>query len=311
MMDTKMILALLVFGHVIADFVLQDNTLAQQKKNDFKGMYKHIRHHFLVNAVLLLPYLAFTNHLWWIIIVLAIVHGAIDMIKVKYDKVVTGKGFESFIADQMGHIIFIGACYPFIKDIQVSPFAQTVSSCVLDNYPVFLNVTKQQVCNAVIILTGYIFNFKGATVITVQVLDKYLPLKKDEEDSKKEFAKRVIEKYEFQRHDKTNENASVEIAITEKYDSRQVSEAEQAVLSKEQGKKNAGEAIGILERILILTLVLQKNYATIGVVLAGKTLARYKKLEEKNFAEYFLIGTFTSIILAFFTGILIETFIAI
>ena len=48
------------------------------------------------------------------------------------------------------------------------------------------------------------------------------------------------------------------------------------------------------------------NYATIGLVLAGKTIARYKRLEEKNFAEYFLIGTFTSMIVAFVTGALIQ-----
>ncbi|WP_144034110.1 hypothetical protein [Sporomusa silvacetica] len=134
-------------------------------------------------------------------------------------------------------------------------------------------------------------------------------MKEKEEDPRKELAKQVIEKYEFEKHDKAKENAIVEVAITERYDSQHMSETSEAATQTEQGKKNAGEAIGNLERILILTLVLQKNYATIGLVLAGKALARYKRLEEKNFAEYFLIGTFTSIIVAFLTGAIIEAII--
>ncbi|WP_094606229.1 hypothetical protein SPSIL_026700 [Sporomusa silvacetica DSM 10669] len=161
-MDTKIILALLILSHVIADFVLQDNVIVEEKKTSFKGMFKHIGHYLLINLILLLPYFNFNNNLWWIIISLSLAHWAIDRLKVEYDKKINDKGFESFMVDQVCHCILIGAYYPFIKDIQLNQFAQAVGSLVLSNYPIFLNVTKQNSFNVIIILTGYIFNFKGA-----------------------------------------------------------------------------------------------------------------------------------------------------
>ena len=56
-----------------------------------------------------------------------------------------------------------------------------------------------------------------------------------------------------------------------------------------------GAAIGILERIVIVTLVLSGALAGIGFVVAAKTLARFKQLEDRRFAEYYLLGTLASV----------------
>jgi hypothetical protein len=56
-----------------------------------------------------------------------------------------------------------------------------------------------------------------------------------------------------------------------------------------------GAAIGILERLLIVTLVLSGALAGIGFVVAAKTLARFKQLEDRPFAEYYLLGTLASV----------------
>lgn len=262
-MDGKIVLALLVLSHIVTDFMWQDDAIAQGKKTSCKVMLRHSKHYLVSNIVLLSPYIAMNNNLWWIIFILSLTHWVIDKCKVEYDKKKNDKGLEAFVIDQIAHIILIGVFYPFIKDICVNSFATSIGNFVIDNYPIFLQLTKENAFTLIVILAGYIFNFKGATVITKKVLDKYLHLKESDEP------------------------------LTE------------------DEKKNAGEAIGNLERILILTLVLQKNYATIGLVLAGKTIARYKKLEEKNFAEYFLIGTFTSIIVAFLIGVLIDKVISL
>jgi hypothetical protein len=58
---------------------------------------------------------------------------------------------------------------------------------------------------------------------------------------------------------------------------------------------NSGYLIGILERIIILTLGLNGQLGTIGFVLAAKSLARFKQLEDQNFAEKYLVGTLLSV----------------
>lgn len=75
------------------------------------------------------------------------------------------------------------------------------------------------------------------------------------------------------------------------------------ISSRESGDKgseatsqyNAGYIIGILERIIIATLVLQNQLSAIGLVLAAKSLARFNQLNDKSFAEKYLVGSLTSI----------------
>jgi hypothetical protein len=59
-----------------------------------------------------------------------------------------------------------------------------------------------------------------------------------------------------------------------------------------------GEAIGILERLLIVTFVLAGAEAAIGLVIAAKTLARFRQLDDRDFAEYYLLGTLASVAVA-------------
>src|SRR5207302_8416774 len=63
-----------------------------------------------------------------------------------------------------------------------------------------------------------------------------------------------------------------------------------------------GRTIGALGRALAVTLVLLGEYAAIGWIIAAKSLARFKALEDREFAEYFLIGTLASFLLALVAG---------
>lgn len=64
-----------------------------------------------------------------------------------------------------------------------------------------------------------------------------------------------------------------------------------------------GRTIGVLERALALTFVLLGQYGALGLVVAAKSLARFKALEDREFAEYFLIGTLASLLLALLGGV--------
>jgi hypothetical protein len=59
-----------------------------------------------------------------------------------------------------------------------------------------------------------------------------------------------------------------------------------------------GSTIGIIERLLISALVLAGGVMAIGLVIAAKTLARFKQLDDKYFAEYYLLGTLASVTVA-------------
>ncbi len=67
-----------------------------------------------------------------------------------------------------------------------------------------------------------------------------------------------------------------------------------------------GLVIGVLERTLALTLVLTSQYSALGLILAAKAIVRYQALDDRDFAEYVLIGTLASLLIALFVGIAIR-----
>lgn len=66
----------------------------------------------------------------------------------------------------------------------------------------------------------------------------------------------------------------------------------------DEGPVNVGKMIGILERLIIAFLVLADAFGSIGFVMTAKSLARYKELNDKKFAEIYLVGTLSSIAIA-------------
>ena len=67
----------------------------------------------------------------------------------------------------------------------------------------------------------------------------------------------------------------------------------------------AGELIGILERLLIFVLG-GGGLAAVGFVVAAKSAARFPQFKDVEFAEYFLIGSLTSIGLATVVGLAVH-----
>ena len=64
-----------------------------------------------------------------------------------------------------------------------------------------------------------------------------------------------------------------------------------------------GSTIGVLERLLIVVLVPAGGPAAVGFVVAAKTLARFKELNKKRFAERYLLGTMASVTVALVSAI--------
>ncbi|MCW7069377.1 MAG: hypothetical protein OCU17_02015 [Methanophagales archaeon] len=75
------------------------------------------------------------------------------------------------------------------------------------------------------------------------------------------------------------------------------------------GLRGAGMVIGIVERIMVLTFVLVDQYTAITVIFAAKSIARFNELKDRKMAEYYLIGTLSSITFALLAGIVVRAFL--
>ncbi|MER3525271.1 MAG: hypothetical protein C4326_14820 [Ignavibacteria bacterium] len=76
--------------------------------------------------------------------------------------------------------------------------------------------------------------------------------------------------------------------------------------NKERGiEENVGEWIGVLERLITLTFVLTGSFTALAFALTAKSIARFKELEDKEFAEYYLLGTSSSLLVALFAGMML------
>ena len=70
--------------------------------------------------------------------------------------------------------------------------------------------------------------------------------------------------------------------------------------------ENSGEWIGVMERMITLTFVLTGSYTAIAFAITAKSIARFKELENKSFAEYYLLGSISSLVVAVVVGLMIK-----
>ena len=62
--------------------------------------------------------------------------------------------------------------------------------------------------------------------------------------------------------------------------------------------QRAGRIIGGLERLIIAIGILTHSWEVLVAVIALKTVGRFKELNDKTFAEYFLVGSLFSVLWA-------------
>lgn len=92
-------------------------------------------------------------------------------------------------------------------------------------------------------------------------------------------------------------------------------------LSLEDSLKDVGKWIGMMERVIILTLMLMHQYAAIGFLITAKSVLRLVdkpdslltgepiRFSPRKHTEYVLVGTFLSFSVALFVGLLLTTLI--
>jgi len=69
---------------------------------------------------------------------------------------------------------------------------------------------------------------------------------------------------------------------------------------------NRGRLIGNLERLVLTIVVAAGSYAALAFLVAAKGLIRSEDLHDRDFAEYFLIGSLASVLVALCAGLLMR-----
>lgn len=79
--------------------------------------------------------------------------------------------------------------------------------------------------------------------------------------------------------------------------------------NKDKSLQNAGNYIGILERLFIFSFILTGHFEDIGFLLAAKSIFRFgdlKEAKDRKLTEYVLIGTLLSFGIALLIGLLVQ-----
>lgn len=296
---TFMVFLILTLAHLIADFYLQTEKMVKKKE---KHIFLHLTHHFITTFFfLVLLYLwsnrmtSFLFHIMYPTVAIVCFHLLIDILKIKiWNKVAKGSKKNTwelilFITDQLLHFVsillvssfFFGKrtfhyFYQFILILERSPEVENYLSPM--NLAMFiiimLIITTTVSGHGIRLLLGtlpeHIALFEGKFTFD-QVIGNVEMMKRDGKPGI------MSEQYNYM--------------LVRKQD-----------LSR-------GKIIGYLERLIIIILVINDQYTAIAFILTAKSLARFKQMDDREWAEYFLLGTLSSIFLAIVYGIFIRSII--
>jgi hypothetical protein len=321
--DQGLVLAWLVLAHFTADFVLQPGGMARAKALPGSSAYPALFGHALVVAALLVPFgLAFGAPGWWVLIIVAISHGVIDRLKSVFtrraDAIALAEARRRheeagiapdglgpawtpvpgalFLVDQLSHIAILVAAWAAL--LSVAPldpgFADWATGWLGARDPV---VVHEVLFRGAVLASLLIVNVRaGALFVGVLVVPRLATHGRPAVPASTAAAEAAAAK------------AEAPVGWTFQvgpFEGRAVpdpptppAEAAPAVQSSSAPPGRVGEAIGIIERLLIVTFVLVGAEAAIGLVIAAKTLARFKQLDDRDFAEYYLLGTLASVAVA-------------
>lgn len=189
-----------------------------------------------------------------------------------------------------------------------------LSGWLIKHIPILQNINNDKWTLVILLLTFYLFIINGGTVITTLFLNKVL--------SREELLAKEIESIQIRRQRIIQQEVTNELAVTI-YDENHNKNNKWSVIydniyqSITCMKKTlfnsktytGGEVIGIIERLLIFTFIVFGNYVSITFVIAAKSIARFKKIEQDSeFSDKFLVGTLSSATVAIFSGIVFNYF---
>ena len=261
---------LLFLAHFLGDYHLQWDGLAKDKAQKVSGLLKHFAIHLALLAVLFVwgLFQGLGVALLWPVLILFGVHVILDGAKHLIYRQLKSKpshqaNVASYIIDQALHllaIVLLGQIF----------FAEVSQKFALGS---FLTRDMLNWALLVVLIT------KPANVSFKVLFEKYQYKPETDEEAKETEVVRVNVGVD-----------EIQQALPEK--DKTVSDIESLM-----SVPGAGAIIGNMERLLSAIFLSVGQWAAIGVVFTAKSIARFKQIEKnKQFAEYYLIGTLYSIL---------------
>lgn len=236
MIDSISLLAFLIAGHTVGDFVLQTRRMALGKGQP-RWLLAHASTVTAAHVICLLP--VWSGPVIVVALGIGVLHGLVDGAKAR---LLRGRDerFWPFAVDQLVHLLILLGAALLLSRLPLRPWFPDLATLSSTAYLAWF-------------VAAYAFNVNGSSSLVRAVLRRFTP--------------------------------------------PEAADGEQP---------GAGRVIGVLERLITLTLVLLDQWGALGFVLAAKSIARFKDLDQRLSAEYYLIGTLMSLALAVASALLLR-----
>jgi len=344
MSDPVLVIAWLVLAHLVADFVLQNDWIAMNKGSDSKTGWTALLVHGLHVSLCLLPVVvAFGLPGLLYLVIVTVTHMAVDRWKVQATRRAeagaqeqarrrierTGDASRSglgaawtpipgllFLADQALHMTFAIVGWLVILEgvTLLGPFVDVVDTALRSWDRTAVHAV---ILTAVVVVSLVIVNTRAGFFFVLALV------------SPRELAPVPVPSAASTAAAPSPSGYTVRVgplvATVEPSTATGVGRPDRSVagspaadgsggstatvsgtVPSEPGGTPAriGATIGALERLLIVAFLLTGAEAAIGFVIAAKTIARFKQLDDRGFAEYYLLGTLASVAVALGSGLL-------
>ncbi len=334
MSDVVLVLAWLLFSHLVADFVLQNDWIAINKGTGGRNGWSALGLHGLHVALCLAPVvLAFGFRGLVYLALVTVSHMLVDRWKVRATQqaereaqaqarsraertgVVSGSGLGAawspwpgilFVADQVLHMTFlIVGWLVILEGVPILPEFARFANDVFGSWD--RATVHATILTAVVIASLLIVNTRGAFYFVLALVS---PRDIAPEAATAPVAPPAPAAYTVRVGPviaTVEATPSTVAAVATRPAAGAVgpaggapSQARDSVASGVPSGAPAriGATIGALERLLIVAFILAGAEVAVGFVIAAKTIARFKQLDDRGFAEYYLLGTLASVSVA-------------
>ena len=279
-------LKLLLIAHLIGDFFLQPVKLVEQKKNSIKGLIIHTIIYTLMIALVLLLF----GNIWeitFLTFLIFISHFVIDCVRIEINKNNKNNNirFYSFVIDQLIHVLIL-VINAFVIESDLNVIGMFFYDIEILREIGFNNIINYSLSILIVLKPSSIF---------IKYFFDFIFIKKEKNFTDEK--ENIITSYNLIISNENKVEKKIEISQQKVVDN---------LKEKNNDSDNIGSLIGILERVIILLLGALELYGSIALVLTAKSLARFKQLENKKFAEKYLVGTLMSLIIAILALLVIK-----
>lgn len=286
-----MLFMTLFAAHLLGDFVFQSTEVATKKSWINEEMMRHILIHLVITSCAVAIYQFSVRsgipgiEAVSVVIVLSILHWIVDILKVQLDAMSKNRihyfSLFTFVVDQIVHISFILIALFYLKSLTPTGFISTLYALIKAD-KITLTPIGHVLGLAILLFMGTRFSgFLVGKLVGPQPKRGFVETEK-------------------------------KLVLTTKFPPEQsatTAKSEVLYMHMDDPEPQRGALIGYLERLIVMFLVYGQAYAAIAFIATAKSLVRFKQMDHREWAEYFLVGTLSSMLLGLIAGHIMRSLI--